>query len=141
LYAKKPFLSLEKLARDKHSSLLRKFVYYSCKKFNSIGPWTQGEGLPLGLEIVCKVPCQQILDEGGYKVRNTFAYYNNTQLIMTEKKLRCGDLPESELVSGLLYDNHFRYGFGLNMGVHSGVHLDGHLVAPLGALPGLQHYW
>ncbi len=31
-------LGLERLARDKHSILLRKFVNYSCKKFYRIGP-------------------------------------------------------------------------------------------------------
>jgi hypothetical protein len=32
---------LERLARDKHSSLLRKFVNYNCKKFYNIGPRLQ----------------------------------------------------------------------------------------------------
>ncbi len=31
---------LERLARDKHSSLLRKSANYGCKKFYSTGPWT-----------------------------------------------------------------------------------------------------
>jgi len=30
---------LERLARDKHSSLLRKFVIYGQKKFENIGFW------------------------------------------------------------------------------------------------------
>jgi hypothetical protein len=30
---------LERLARGKHSSLLRKFVAYGRKKFYNIGPW------------------------------------------------------------------------------------------------------
>jgi hypothetical protein len=30
---------LEKLARDKHSSLLRKAIKYGQKKFYNIGPW------------------------------------------------------------------------------------------------------
>jgi hypothetical protein len=30
-----------RLARDKHSSLLRNFVNYRCKKFHRIGPWCQ----------------------------------------------------------------------------------------------------
>ncbi len=33
---------LEKLARDKHSSLLQKFVHYDSKKFYRIGPWENG---------------------------------------------------------------------------------------------------
>ncbi len=32
-------LGLEELAKDKHSSLLRKFVNYGRKKFYNIGPW------------------------------------------------------------------------------------------------------
>jgi hypothetical protein len=32
-------LRLERLARDKHSRLLRTFVSYGCKKFFNIGPW------------------------------------------------------------------------------------------------------
>jgi hypothetical protein len=32
---------LEKLARDKHSSLVQKFVNYEQKKFYDIGPWGQ----------------------------------------------------------------------------------------------------
>jgi len=32
---------LEKLAEDKRSSLLPKFVTYGRKKFYNIGPWTQ----------------------------------------------------------------------------------------------------
>jgi hypothetical protein len=30
---------LERLARDKHSSILRKSVNYGCKKLYRIGPW------------------------------------------------------------------------------------------------------
>jgi hypothetical protein len=30
---------LERLAKDKHSSLLRKYVNYGCKKFYNTGPW------------------------------------------------------------------------------------------------------
>ncbi len=34
----KPYTRLERLAREKHSSFLRKFVNYGRKKFNNIGP-------------------------------------------------------------------------------------------------------
>jgi len=34
-----PIEELEWLARDKHSSVLRKFVNYGQKKFYNIGPW------------------------------------------------------------------------------------------------------
>ncbi len=30
---------MERLARDRHSSSLQKFVNYDSKKFNRIGPW------------------------------------------------------------------------------------------------------
>jgi hypothetical protein len=33
--------ALERSARDKHSSLLRKFVNYRRKKFYNIGPWSK----------------------------------------------------------------------------------------------------
>jgi hypothetical protein len=38
----KHYTILERLARDKHSSLFRKFATYGCKKFCNIGPcsWT-----------------------------------------------------------------------------------------------------
>ncbi len=34
---------LERLARDKHSSLLRKFVNYGNKKFYNIDPWPEAK--------------------------------------------------------------------------------------------------
>jgi hypothetical protein len=34
----KKLTRLERLARDKHSSVLQKFVTYGCKKFYNIGP-------------------------------------------------------------------------------------------------------
>ncbi len=37
----KHLTKLEKLAWDKHSSLLRQFVNYDCKKFYNIVPWLQ----------------------------------------------------------------------------------------------------
>jgi hypothetical protein len=37
--AHKQQTSLESLARDKHSSLIRTFVNYGGKKFYNIGPW------------------------------------------------------------------------------------------------------
>ncbi len=35
------YTRMDRLARDKHSSLLRKFVNYGQKKFYNIGPWPQ----------------------------------------------------------------------------------------------------
>ncbi len=35
------YTKLERLAKDKHSSLLQKYVYYGCKKFYSTGPSTE----------------------------------------------------------------------------------------------------
>ncbi len=32
---------MERLAKDKHSSLLQKFVTYGRKKFDRIGPWSR----------------------------------------------------------------------------------------------------
>jgi hypothetical protein len=32
---------LERLAREKHSNLLQKFLTYGCKKFYNIGTWCQ----------------------------------------------------------------------------------------------------
>ncbi len=48
---------LERLAREKQSNLLRKFVTYGCKKFYNIGPWSQPSdwaksGAPLGQSLM-----------------------------------------------------------------------------------------
>ncbi len=38
---RKPYTMHERLARDKHSSLLSKFITYGCKKFYNVDPWSQ----------------------------------------------------------------------------------------------------
>ncbi len=42
-YTRKHYTILERLARDEHSSLLRKFLTYGRKTFHSIGPDGQAD--------------------------------------------------------------------------------------------------
>jgi hypothetical protein len=40
---------MEELARDKHSSLLQKFVIYGWKKFYNIGSWAEFSTIDVGV--------------------------------------------------------------------------------------------
>jgi hypothetical protein len=84
----KHWTRLERLGKDKHSSLLHNFLNYCRKKFYDIEPWsnTCRQGCKQTLELssvmgssrVGSYPCPQILDvwQKWLTVVNTLVYYN-----------------------------------------------------------------